>query len=109
MKQTSFSLFLFSMTCIHPFASAAGHQLAFHAVLGFSFSLLFSYPVPYAGSSRDHCLVFSIELSYFLLGEERVGGAMKEWGAGGMDQRLCCFAQHLDSGCIYLLIIAPSY
>lgn len=67
-EQASFCLFLFSGKCVYPFASAAGHH-TFPAILGFSF---WSYPTAYVISSRDHCTVFSIELSYFVLGE--IGG-----------------------------------
>lgn len=98
VKLTSFCLFLFSMKCVHPFASAAGHH-TFHATLGFSFFfLLVSYPASHAVSSRDRCTVFSIIL-------------VSPWGDGweehrkngwGESQGLCRFAQRLDlSSAVY--------
>lgn len=79
MKQTSFCLFLFSMKCKHPIASAAGHH-TFPTVLGFSLLLLVSYPVPSAVSSREPLYCLCIELSYFFLGEEMGGGSPERTG-----------------------------
>ena len=58
---------LFSMKCMHPFASAAGHHTS-HTILGFSFFSAVLLPALYAASSRNHRIVFNIELFCFLLG-----------------------------------------
>lgn len=103
MKQAYFCLFLFSMKCTYLFASHAGHH-TFHAILRFSlFFLLFSHLFWMLSALKNHCIVFSIELFYFLLGEERNGKSRERMEATSV---LLCSALGLQ---LYVLIITHSY